>query len=164
MFTLDITHQKVHEGASFVINKLFTDVVNGDSVYVRFKAIDQSMNIVFKVEVEGKAFFKTYEGTTYTDDGTVVTPFNRIVGDGKVVDAEIYHTPTINVLGTQRGNRLIPAGKSGTATGGQSASRLESVILPGQELLLEVENASGQVRDIDIVADWYQVDRGELNA
>ncbi len=157
--TIDLGHQKIHEGNSFVVNELFNSVSNGDSVYVRFKAISQSMHIIFRVEVEGKAFLKTYEGTTYTNDGTVVTPFNRIVGDGKSVDAEIYHTPTINTLGTQRGNRLIPAGTGGTATGGSGGSRAESIILPGNELLVEVENASGQARDIDIIADWYQVKR-----
>ena len=156
---IDLEHQKIHEGNSFVINKLFSGVADGDSVYVRFKAISQSMHIIFKAEVEGKAFLKTYEGTTYTDDGTIVTPFNRIVGDGNVVDAEIYHTPTINTLGTQRGDRLIPAGTGGTATGGSGGSRIESVILPGNELLLEVQNVSTKTRDIDIIADWYQVKR-----
>ena len=157
--SIDVGHQKIHEGNSFVINKLFSGVVDDDSVYVRFKAISQSMHIVFKVEVEGKAFLRTYEGTTYTDDGTVVTPFNRIVSDGKSVDAEIYHTPTINTLGTQRGDRLIPAGTGGAATGGSGGSRVESVMLPGNELLVEVQNVSTKTRDIDIVADWYQVKR-----
>lgn len=154
---IDLTHQKVHEGASFVINGTFANIANGESAYARFKAVEQTMHIVFQIEVEGKAFFRTYSGTTYTDDGTAVAPFNRIVGSDIEVDAEVYHTPVVDVLGTRRGNRLIPAGTGGTATGGAIGSVRESIILPGEELLVEVKNASGQIRDISIVADWYQV-------
>ncbi len=153
----DLTHEKVHEGISFVSNTLFTSVADSDSVYVRFKATTKAMHIIFKVEVEGKSFLKTYEGTTYTDDGTAVNVFNRVVGGGVTETGEVYKTPTIDVLGAQRGNRLIPAGRGGTATGGSGGNRVESIILPGNELLIEVENASGQSRDIDIVADWYEV-------
>lgn len=164
--TVDIVHEKVHEGVSYTANYLEKSLVNSGYMRILFRTGVKSAHLIIEVEAEGKLYFRTFSSPTFSDAGTLpgtttsdkLTLFNRRGGaDG--ASTTVTHTPTITLFGDMRGNRVFPFGTGGTAVGGQSASRVESVISANSVLLIEVQNVSGQVRDIGIVLDWYEVSR-----
>lgn len=157
--TIGLEHQKVHEGVSFTWTYLWQGVVNNGFVRVQIKAISKSLHIILGIEASGKSYWSSYGGTTYVDDGILESGFNRIVGGGLTQTAEVYRDPVVDVLGASRGVRLIPAGTGGNATGGATGARIESIVPAGNNLLFEVQNVSGQARDIGIFFDWYEENR-----
>lgn len=161
---LDVVHRHVHDGEMYVANLKRVGVLDGAKVHLLIRATDKPVHFVLGFGAEGKCLFKTYEGTTFSDDGTapdgtVLTTFNRVTSlDG--MTALVTYDPTVDVLGTLRGNRII---FGGVDTPGNSAvatttgeERIESVILPGDNILIEIENVSGLTIDIELIVDWYE--------
>lgn len=162
--SIDVVHQKVHEGVSFTANYLEKSLANSGFMRLLFKTSVRSAHLLIQVESEGKLYFRTFSGTTTSADGTgpgtttsdKLTVFNRR-GTGNGSTTAITYGPTITATGSMRGNRVFPFGTGGTAAGGSDASRVESIIPPNTTILIEVQNVSGQVRDCGIILDWYEV-------
>lgn len=158
--TIDIVHQRIHEGVSYVANYYQSAIPNNEFRRIRIKAGVKGVHLLIEFTTTAKFTFKSYSGTTYTvngigADGTNLTVFNRIIGrDNR--DALVYHNPTINALGTLRGSQVIAGGTGGNAPGASGASRHETIIPAGQDLLLVFQNTSGQANDLTVVLDWYE--------
>ena len=158
--TIDLVHQRIHEGVSYVANYYQSAIPNNEFRRIRIKATQKHIHLLIEFTTTAKFTFKTYSGTTYTEDGTTpdgttLTRFNRVVGLDECT-ALVYHNPTVNVLGTLRGSQVIAGGTGGNANGTSGATRLESVIPVGQELLIVFQNVSGQANDLTVVLDWYE--------
>jgi hypothetical protein len=161
---IDLVHQKVHEGLSYTVNYLEKDVANNGFIRLLVRTGLRQAHILIEVEAEGKVYFKTFSNATVTADGTPpstlitskLTIFNRCGACGNGNKTNVFFGPTFTG-GELRGNRMFPFGKGGTAVGGQQASRVESVVFTNSEFIIEVQNVSGQARDIGIVLDWYEV-------
>ena len=116
------------------------------------------------VEAEGKVYFRTYSEFVLTNDGTgasqlltsKLTQFNRYAGSDYEYKTMAFYNPTFTG-GKLRGNRMLPFGSGSKATGGSSGTRIESVFQPNQNYIIELQNVSGQARDLEIVLDWYEV-------
>lgn len=158
-------HHECHDGNTFTANYLETAVANNGTASLLFKPnSDKTAHVVITLECEGKTSFKTYSGTTFTSNGTTagvdakLTKFNRYPSYAKPSGVEVYYGPTVNVLGSLRGNRRIYGGTGpnsiGTSLIGQ---RVESIVGPGGNLYIELVNISGQAKDIGAVIDWYEV-------
>ena len=156
--TISYTHKKVHEGKIWDAQKTFSISSNGGEILFRIKATTKNLHIIFNVTAGADARFESYYGTTYTDDGIAVPIFNRIVNGITGETAEVYHTPTVNVLGTQRFDKFIPGGSGRQSSGGSDQSRIETIISAGQELLIKVVNLSSQTENAGITAEWYEED------
>ena len=159
--TIDIEHQKVHEGRHYTVNYLEKAVANNGYARLRITTGARAVHIIIAVDTEGKSYWQTYSGTTYTADGTLpdgvkLTFFNRFI-DNDGTTTTVRYNPTVNVLGTLRGNRVVWGGLGPQSTGGSDASRIESIIPPNKDVLLVVQNASGQAKDMAVVLDWYEV-------
>lgn len=159
--TIDIANQKVLEDAACTFNYLETNVANNGFVRLRCIApANRRAHIVFQLGSEGKAYFKTYLGTTYTADGTLtdgikLTHFSRC---GALIDGlTLRYNPTIDVLGSKRGNQIIFGGSGPISTGISRGTGIESIIQPGCEILVELQNVSGNVKDMEILGDYYKV-------
>lgn len=158
---IDVEHQKVHEGRHYTANYLEKAVPNLGFARLRITTGAKAVHIMFEIDAEGKAYWNTYSGSTYTSDGTLpdgtkLTVFNRFIEiDGTTTT--IRYNPTVNVLGAARGLRVIWGGLGPQSTGGGTASRIESVIPPNRDVLLVMQNVSGQPKDMAVVADWYEV-------
>ena len=89
--TIDLAHQKGHEGKNYTVNYLEKAVVNNGYIRLRFVTPSNvAAHIIFELASEGKAYFKTYSGTTYTADGTLpdgvnLTQFSRSGADPSVI-------------------------------------------------------------------------------
>lgn len=163
LVTIPIEHYKVHKGESYTVNYLEKALVNNGYMRLHVKTGSKSAHTIIEVESEGKVYFRTFSNITATADGTApgtaitdkLTLFNRcgLCANGNTT--KVFYAPTYTG-GLMRGNRVFPFGTGGTAVGGSSASRIESILAPNQSYLIEVQNVSGQARDISIVLDWYE--------
>jgi len=156
--TVDYISEKVHAGEFLTAAHVFTSVANGETVYTR-QAVGSTKYLHSTLELSSTGLwnFKSYIGTTYTDDGTAVTQVNRKSDSSYVPDGLIYHTPTIDALGTLRldfdfGSGTNPA-KATTAVGSE---RLESVFAPDSDILVALTNNSGSTQRISVVANYYE--------
>jgi hypothetical protein len=106
---------------------------------------------------EGKSRLKTYINTTYSAAGTAYTPFNRKTGTVSNFGGTIAIDPTINVIGTMRGNDFLGTGGAASSRiGGTGASDIETIVSAGTELLIEIQNVRGSASDLDFIANLYE--------
>ena len=106
---------------------------------------------------EGKSRLKTYIGTTYSANGTVYTPFNRQTKEANNLECVVYVNPTINVLGTARGNDFVGSGgATAQRIGGTGSSDIETIVNAGTELLIEVQNVRGSASDLNLICNIYE--------
>lgn len=158
--TIDKIHQEIHEGQVTTINYLALAVANDGYARLRITTGEKRFHVALYFDVEAKAYLKTYAGTTYTAEGTLpdtnLTVFNRNSGNAKAFLFTVRYNPTVNVLGTQRGNRLLPGGTGGNSVGLSGGERIESVIPPNSDFLIEVQNKGGQTKDIGIIVEGYE--------
>jgi hypothetical protein len=167
--SIDLVHQKVHEGVSYTVNYLEKALVNNGFARLHVKTGAKSAHIIIDVEAEGKMYFRSISEPVVTVNGT--GPSDVIAADTKLTlfnrcgvclngnKTLVFHTPTFTG-GKLRGNRMFPFGTGGTAVGGASQSRIESILQPNASYIIEVQNVSGQTRDVGMVLDWYEVDNG----
>jgi hypothetical protein len=162
---IDFAHQKVHEGVGYVANYLETGVANDTAINLSFQTGANQAHIIIDFTSDGKAYFETFSGTTYSNagtapDGTKLTSFSRgvVVPPAIATTSTVKYAPTVAVLGTRRGLRLLNGGTGGNSTGSQGGDRLESIIQPNTNLLIRLTNKGGAAKDLGIVLDWYEVD------
>lgn len=154
---IDIIHQETHDQNTFVSSMVFSALANNGYARMRITAPatkDAHLNIT--VDAGGECLFKTYRNSTYTVAGTAMTPFNRVTASVLAPLSLVKHTPTINVAGTSRGGRLITGGTGGNSIGSNNSTRFETIVSAGDDLLIEVQNISGNAKNFGIVLDWYE--------
>jgi hypothetical protein len=163
---IDFVHQKVHEGVSYTVNYLEKALASNGFARLHIKTGARSAHLLVDVEAEGKVYFRTISNPTVTVDGTAptdstaigtkLTLFNRCGHCANGNTTQVFHTPTFTG-GSLRGNRMFPFGQGGTAVGGSAQSRVESIFAPNKSYIIEIQNVSGQTRDVGVVLDWYEV-------
>lgn len=160
--TIDRVHQSVHDGKFITANYLETEVANNGTIQLRIIAgPTKTFHAIFYLDIEGKVYFKTRTGTTYTAQGTLpdgvkLTEFNRMSTSTYVKETTFRYAPTVNAVGTLRGNRMFPGGTGGKSVGLSGGERIESVIGPNTEILIEIQNVSGQTKDIGLIVEGYE--------
>ena len=103
IITMDYLHNKIHEGEMLVASHVFATVADDATVYIRQSVGSlKYLHSVLEFNSTGLWNFKSYVGTTYTADGTLLDQTNRKSDSEYVPDGLIYHTPTIDTLGTLR--------------------------------------------------------------
>lgn len=152
---IDAVHQAIHLRGMYTISRTALAVANNGyhDIHV-IPPAGYEAHLRFLIVTEGKAYLKTYLGTTYTVPGTAIIPFNRAT-NGDATTLLAYHTPTINVLGTLRGDDMIPGGTGGNASGGNISGEFESVISPLSDVLFRVQNVKGTAGDLNIILNYY---------
>lgn len=144
----------IHQGNVYTISKTWLSVADDSSAMLRVKSNGSQLHFEIYTATEGKAYLMTYAGTTYSDTGTVYTPFNRLIGSTNTSSAIITYDPTVSNLGSLRGDDLL--GATGATKAGGSTSQIESVLMPNKEFLLRVQNKSGQAKDINIIINYIE--------
>ena len=155
---IGVLHQTVHKGYMHTLSYTSLAVVNDGYLRVRFVApADKDIHLRLAWTSEGKSRLNSYVGTTYTGDGTPIIPFNRQTGKVSNLEGTYFINPTINVLGTRRGNDFIGAsGAAASRVGGTGASDIETIVSAGTELLVEIQNVRGSASDLNLVANLYE--------
>lgn len=158
---IDKVHHEVHEGNCFTANYLELAVANDGFARLNLKAgANKRAHISVQIITEGKAYHKTYAGTTFTGgttaDGSKLTVFNRNMASANTPETVAKYGISVTAAGTLRGNQLINGGTGRNATGSSGGNRIESIIDKNGSFTIEVQNKKGQAQDIEIVLDWYE--------
>ena len=157
---IDKVHHEVHAGNCFTANYLELAVANDAYVRLNLKVGAKQAHLSIQIVTEGKAYYKTFSGTTFTGgtgaDASKLTVFNRNGVSITLPTATAKYAITVTSAGAMRANQLINGGTGGNATGANSGSRIESILAPNSSFTVEVQNKKGQAQDIEIVLDWYE--------
>lgn len=156
--SMDVVHRHIHKKEYFEYQERFIDVADDGTIHIRFVADAKELHAVLSIDAGGDAWFDSYVDSTYTDPGTEKTPFNRYIDTAPASDGKVYLTPTVDVLGTKRFERLIIGGSGQKTSGGSTASRVESILAPGHTLDLIITNKAGATKDIGVAIGWYEED------
>lgn len=155
---IDVLHQLVHK--SYMHTLSYTKLAVADNGYLRVRFVapaDKDIHLRLAWASEGKSRLKSYVGTTYTANGTAITPFNRKTSKPNLLTGSFYIDPTINVLGTLRGNDFLGAGGGAASrVGGTGSSDIETIVSAGTELLIEIQNVRGSASDLNFIANLYE--------
>ena len=157
MGIISVLHQIVHRKKMHTISYTKEDVSADGTLLVRVIASnDKDVHARISFNGENKTRLKSYIGTTYTLDGADYQPFNRQTSSGNTLEAEIQIDPTVDVIGTLRGNDFIGSGAAGARAEGTGQADIETIINAGTELLLEVVNAGAVSSDLGIIVNLYE--------
>jgi hypothetical protein len=156
--TIDVLHEAVHEGKMHTVSYRALAVADNGYLRLRIKAsATKDVHARIAWASEGKSSLKSFVGTTYSNNGTAYTPFNRRTSLPNSITALVYVDPTINVLGTQRGDDFIgTGGAAASRVGGTGEADIETIISAGTDLLLEIQNLRGSASDLNFIANIYE--------
>jgi len=154
-------HQAVHEGKMHTIS--FTKLLVDDegTLLVRIAAgLTKDVHTRIAFTGEGKTTLKSFLNSTYSDDGTLKEPFNRVTGIAENIEADVYIDPVVSVAGTPRGNDFVGAGGAiPTRVGGTGSADIETIVSAGDDLLFEITNLRGSASDLNIIINMYERDK-----
>lgn len=157
---VDNVLRNVIDWKAFDLNYLEKAVAN--DWYIRL--LIQTWNNIkmhFKVTIasEWKAYYKSFINWTYswwTDpDNTKLSVLRRNATIDYLSDVIVKYNPTITDIWTQRANLLI-LGWTGPQSTWWTTWTSESIIWPNSEFLIELQNVSGQSKDMQIIIEWYE--------
>lgn len=151
------TEGRVNNKEYFVYMHRFENVANDGTVTISMRAITKAMHLVVTTYVEGKVIMKSFHGSTFTDDGTAGNIFNRFIDNAPSPTGQIYQGGTVDVLGSARFDVMIPAGSGPQSSGNIAIDGSQSVLEVGEELTIQWTNVAGQVRDIGVAIEWYEL-------
>lgn len=154
--TIESLHQTVHDKKMHTISYRKQDVGADGTLLVRIVATTKDIHANISFVGEGKTILNSYTGTTYTAAGTPYTPFNRQTAEVSNLVGDVYIDPTVDVLGTQRGDDFVGSSGAAARAGGASSPNVETLINAGTELLLIVTNASATASDLGVIANIYE--------
>lgn len=158
---LDIAHQKIHEGNHFDIHIVRTginivspkDILFIPPVTASIPSNTIEIHMIFSVTSNTGATIELFEGTTVTNNGTVIDIINHNRRSSLTSLCDVFEGPTVSGTGT-----IIFISRSGTAT---SAGNLtirrdedEYVLHPSTNYLLRITPLADNT-DMSIVLDWY---------
>ena len=112
-------HHEIHEGVSWY-TKSWVDVDGADSQYNLLITVGATPpHLVWNVYVESEFLFSLYEDVVTSDDGTLITTYNRNRNSTIPPVTTWYHTPTITTPGSCIWCKRVGSGKDsfGTRTG-----------------------------------------------
>lgn len=156
--TIDWEHHMVHKRKTFTVSYTSLAVADNGYLDMHLTGVVNDAHVKITYTTEGKARLKTYAGTTYTNVGTPYIPFNRCICAGDVATSLVHINPTINVLGSLRGDDFVGTGGAAvTRAGGTGGGNIESIVNPGYDLLIRLQNVSGSASDLNIVINFYEL-------
>ena len=158
--TIDVNHQRNHDGRAFYAYKTYPDSAK--------LAADASISIVMAspsgvyphVTIDGlclgDAELFIYEGTA-TTGGTSFTPINRNrnYADSNPSQVAMVINPTVTSLGTELDTQIIAGGSGKKSTGG-SAGSLEFVLKPLTNYMFRLTNVNGTAHAAHLQLEWYE--------
>lgn len=153
------THKIVDLGKMFMVSKTFATVANDESVYIRHKTGPVNhLHSILNIETVGQWEFTSFVETTYTLNGTTITPINRRSDSNVVFESIFYHTPTINVLGPSRLEFTFGYGENPVQVStSHFPETLESIFGPNVDALIRLTNRSGATRYISFIFNAYEL-------
>ena len=161
--TIDHEHRMIHDGFAFHCTNRTVGVANGASadllVSVPAGAYPHITAFIFSLS-DSPIDLETYEGVTTSDDGTLLSRFNRNRNSSNTPTVEMFSAPTITDLGTRVHDRYVPdAGGQGSNQVGSLTPNLgeEWILRPATKYIVRLTNNSGGSLTYGMEALWYEV-------
>lgn len=160
LITVDVNHQRNHDGRAFFAYKLYPDSAKlpaGSSIDIVMASPSGVFpHITVSALSQGDSEFYMYENVS-TTGGTAFTPINRNrnFAISNPSNVAMVINPTITALGTELDGQVIPAG-SGKKAGAGSAATLEYVIKPLTNYLFRLTNVNGVDHPCYLNLEWYE--------
>lgn len=160
VITVDVNHQRNHDGRAFYAYKLAPDsaplaaLASIDIVLASPSGVFPHMTI--DALCLGDAELYIYEGPT-TTGGTAFTPINRNRNYAISNPSQIAMVinPTVTSVGTELDAQIIPGG-AGKKSGGGTGSTLEYVLKPLTNYLFRLTNVNGVAHAAYLTLEWYE--------
>ena len=152
--TIEWEHHQLHEGNTFTILEV-TDLGNGAvrDILVVSPDTTEWAHLVWEIEHELETSIQFYRDTTYTDNGTEITSFNRNGNSTNTATTLVYHTPTITNVGTLVGT--IQQG-NGKKAGGSDRTSNEFILKQNTAYLIRINNLTVNNDIIFMKLNWYE--------
>lgn len=158
MPTIDINHQRLHEGRAYYAYKLHPDAAKLDTGSSIDIAIAWPANVfahaVITYQCGGEAEFYVYENAS-TSSGTTLTLHRRNRQLTAASQGAAVLAPTVSNTGTEIYAEFISSGQGGTGAGGAGFT-YEFVFKPLTTYLLRLTNVNGQSQMAELRIDWYE--------
>ena len=128
-------------------------VLNQGYVYLHIATGAKSITLDAFVESSGDAIGTMLKGTTYSDDGVSVPVYNNNENSDRQATFTVFHTPTINVLGTQNEPKKLIFATLKNELVGSSGDATPRYLAPNSNYLLRIQNISGETKNISILIE-----------
>jgi hypothetical protein len=160
MISIDVNHQRNHDGRAFFAYKIAPDSAPlGASASIDIVLASPS-GIFPHVTVEamclGNAELYIYEGTA-TTGGTAFTAINRNrnYAVSNPSQSAMVINPTVTSVGTEIDAQII-AGGAGKKSAGSSGGSLEYVLKPLTNYMFRLTNVNGTAHAASLQLEWYE--------
>lgn len=151
-------HEMIHSQKAYTSSVVDETLGNNDHLVALLRnpaGSGKAAHFVFAVAMGGNALLQFITGVTVTAQGTALTRSNRSMGSARAAVCRTFHTPTV-ADGVVRLADLLPGGTGGIAAGGAADQRFEWNIPPGTDVVVDLQNISGQARVASIRLEWYE--------
>ena len=160
VITVDVNHQRNHDGRAFYAYKIAPDSAPLASLASIDIVMASPAGVFPHVMVDGMclgdAELYFYEGAS-TTGGTLFTPINRnrnyAISNPSQVAMVI--NPTVNSTGTEIDAQIVPGG-TGKKSAGSTAGTLEYVLKPLTNYLFRLTNVNGTAHAAFLTLEWYE--------
>ncbi len=160
MITVDVNHQRNHDGRAFFAYKLYpvaSKLAAGASIDIVMASPTGVLpHLSVEAFCQGDAEFYMYEGSS-TTGGTAFTPINRNrnYAVSNPSQSAMVINPTVNSLGTELDAQIVPGGVGKKSGGGDSAT-LEYVLKPLTNYHFRLTNVNGTSHAASLTLEWYE--------
>ena len=160
MITVDVNHQRNHDGRAFFAYKIAPDsaplAANASIDIVLASPSGVYPHVTVDAMCLGDAELYIYEGTV-TTGGTSFTPINRNrnYAVSNPSDVAMVINPTVTSVGIELDAQIVPGGSGRKSTGGAAGS-LEYVIKPLTNYLFRLTNVNGTSHAASLQLEWYE--------
>lgn len=158
--TIDVNHQRNHDGRSFFAFKMYptsAKLANGSSIdIVMASPSGLTPHVLVDAFCQGDAELYIYEGTS-TTGGTSFTPINRNRNYAVSNPSQIAMVinPTVTSVGDMLDGQIVPGGV-GKKSGGGTGASLEYVLKPLTNYLFRLTNVNGTDHAAFLTLEWYE--------
>jgi len=155
--TEDSIHLRIHQGTMYAAGYHDMAVADNASIELLIQ-IDASLHAhtLMSVAVGGDSEAYLFEGTTFSNAGTSITPTNKNRTSANVASTTVSHSPTLTLDGTQIAAGLIPGGTKAQSGGGTGSSFAEWLLENSETYLIRLTNRAGNSQPLGIVIDFYE--------
>jgi len=157
---VDIVHWRIHRGEMFTASYITPNaapIADDATVAMLLETDSTTPHLIFDVEGGGDFEAQFYEGTTTSNDGTTVTPYNMNRNSSTVQTLVTTHTPTVTDNGTQLFTHFYPGGSGGHAIGGGGFTLREWILKASTKYLILLTNRAGTAQPMGVSVQWYEV-------
>lgn len=160
LITVDVNHQRNHDGRAFFAYKLYPDsapLASLASIDIAFAAPAGVIpHLTIDAMCLGDAELYVYEAAS-ASGGTPFTPVNRNRNYAVSNPSQIAMVinPTVTSVGNELDAQIVPGG-SGKKSGGGTGATLEYVLKPLTTYLFRLTNVNGTAHAAFLTLEWYE--------